>query len=150
MFVGKFIVHSSESLKFGLNIGLILSIKEYFKNPFSVSLNPGPLSGNLSGVNEIVKDGVLNSSQSSGAGKRALGLLTANVALSKDGSLSYKKNVATGEFLLKLSHKSCLDLMEGFEKFEWNVDDDGFTSSSTVYLFGGSNVEVTQRSLKLS
>lgn len=149
MFVGKFIVHGRKGIEPSLNIGLVLSVEVNLHKPLSVSLNTGPLSGDLSGVNQVLEDGILDSGQSSGTGEGSLGLLTADVGFSENSALSDKQNMTAGELLLKLPYKTSLDLVEGLKKFEWDVDNDGFTASSTVNLLSGGDVKVTEGSLEL-
>ena len=129
---------------------LILGIKVNLEDTLSIDLASGPLSSDFSGVDNIVKDGLLNSSQSSGTGSKSLGFVRPGEGFSKDGTLGNNDNLASREFLLELTDKTLLNLVERFEKLVGNVKDDGLTSSSTVNLLCGGDVEVTEGGLEIS
>jgi hypothetical protein len=106
------------------------------------------LSSNLSGVDDIVEDSIVNSSQ--GAASWALLLLDGVVAswLAEDASLSNDQHVLTAELLLELVHKSGLELAERRSKAVGDEDDDG-RAIANWDLLGAGNVEVGQLELRV-
>jgi len=150
LLVSQLSVDSSVGISASLNIGLVTSIKVNLKDTFSINLAAGALSSDLSGVDNVLKDGILDSSQSTGAGTQSLGLLGTSIALSKNVTLSNNDDVTSRELLLQLANKTSLDLLEGPLELEGHVNDDGLASSSTVDLLGGGDVKIAEGSLQLS
>ena len=150
LLVGQLSVDSSVGISASLNIGLVTSIKVNLKDTLSINLAAGALSSDLSGVDNVLKDGILDSSQSTGAGTQSLGLLGTSIALSKNVTLSNNDDVTSRELLLQLANKTSLDLLEGPLELEGHVNDDGLASSSTVDLLGGGDVKIADGSLQLS
>jgi len=150
LLVGQLSVDSSVGISASLNIGLVTSIKVNLKDALSINLAAGALSSDLSGVDNVLKDGILDSSQSTGAGTQSLGLLGTSIALSKNVTLSNNDDVTSRELLLQLANKTSLDLLEGPLELEGHVNDDGLASSSTVDLLGGGDVKIAEGSLQLS
>jgi len=70
--------------------------------------------------------------------------------LSKDGTLSDDKNLLSRVFLLELTNKTLVDLVERLEELEGHVKNDSLTSSSTVYLLSSSDVKITESGLEVS
>jgi len=150
LLVGQLSVDSSIGISASLNIGLVTSIKVDLENTTSINLAAGALSSDLSGVDNVLKDGILDSSQSTGAGTQSLGLLGTSITLSKNVTLGNNDDVTSRELLLQLANKTSLDLLEGPLELEGHVNDDGLASSSTVNLLGGGDVKVAEGSLQLS
>ena len=150
LLVGQLSVDGSVGISASLNIGLVTSIEVDLENTTSINLAAGALSSDLSGVDDVLKDGILDSSQSTGAGTQSLGLLGTSIALSKNVTLGNDDDVTSRELLLQLAYKTSLDLLEGPLELEGHVDDDGLTSSSAVNLLGGGDVKVAKGSLQLS
>lgn len=150
LLVGQLSVDSSVGISASLNIGLVTSIKVNLKDTTSINLAAGALSSDLSGVDNVLKDGILDGSQGTGARAQSLGLLGTSVALSKDVTLGNNDDVTSRELLLQLAYKTSLDLLEGPLELVWHVHDDGLASRSTVNLLGGGDEEVTEGSLQLS
>lgn len=57
--------------------------------------------------------------------------------------------MSTTEFLLKLTYQTLLDSTETFQKFVWDVNDDGTSTTRCRNLFGSSNVQVLQGSCQI-
>lgn len=150
LLVGQLSVDSSISISASLNIGLVTSIEVNLKDTLTIDLAAGALSSDLSGVDNVLKDSILDSSQGTGAGTQSLGLLGTSIALSKDVTLGNNDDVTSRELLLQLANKTSLDLVEGLLELEGHVHDDGLASRSTVNLLGGGDVKVTEGSLQLS
>jgi hypothetical protein len=150
LLVGQLSVDSGICISASLNIGLVTSIEVNLKDTLTVHLAAGALSSDLSGVDNVLKDSILDSSQGTGAGTQSLGLLGTSIALSKDVTLSNNDDVTSRELLLQLANKTSLDLVEGLLELEGHVHNDGLASRSTVNLLGGGDVQVTEGSLQLS
>jgi hypothetical protein len=148
LFVGQFGVDSSEGVSASLHVGLVLGVKVNFKDALSVNLAANTLSGDFGGVDNVLKDGVLNSGEGTGARTKTGGLLGTSVAVSKDGALSNNQNVTSRELLLKLTNKTLVDLVVALKKLVRNVKDDSLTSTSNIDLLGGSYVKITKRCLQ--
>lgn len=149
LLVGKLAVYGSVSVSSSLNVSLVSGVKEDLQDSLSISLHSGALSGDFSGVDNIVQDGVLNGSQCSGTRAGAAGLLVTGISLSEDGALGDEHDDLSGELLLELTDKFLVNLVHRFEQLVWNVKNDGSTSISTVDLLGGSDVNAAKRSLEL-
>jgi hypothetical protein len=149
LLVGKLIVNISVSCDPCLNICLVLGVKVYLKNTLSINLATGPLSSDLSRVYDIVKDSILNSSQGAATRADSLGLVGASKGLSEDGTLSDNENLLSRVFLLELTDKTLVDLVEGLEELEWNVKDDSLTSSRAVNLLSSGDVKILEGGLEI-
>ena len=149
LLAGQLSVDSSVGISASLNIGLVTSIKVNLKDTTSINLAAGALSSDLSGIDNILKDGILDGSQGTGARAQSLGLLGTSVALSKDVTLGNNDDVTPRELLLKLTDETGLDLVEGLLELVGHIHDDGLASSTAVNLLGGGDVEVTKGGLQL-
>jgi hypothetical protein len=69
--------------------------------------------------------------------------------LSKDGTLSDDKDLLSRVFLLELTDKTLVDLVERLEELEGYIKNDSLTSSSTVYLLSSSDVKITESGLEV-
>lgn len=67
MFVGKLLVNSSEDFQFCFNFFRVSWVQEDLEKARSIDAISDSLANNLSGVDEIIKNGVVNSSQSATA-----------------------------------------------------------------------------------
>jgi hypothetical protein len=149
LLVGKLVVYISISLDSCLNISLVLGVKIYLKDTLSINLATSPLSFDLGRVDNIVEDSILNSSQGAATRADSLGLVGTSKGLSKDGTLSNDKNLLSREFLLELTNKTSLDLLERLVELVGNVKDDCLTSSRAVYLLCSSDVKITKGGLEV-
>ena len=150
LLVGQLSVDGSVGISASLNVGLVASIKVNLEDTTSVNLAAGALSSDLSGVDNVLKDGILDSGQSTGAGTQSLGLLGTSIALSKNVTLGDDDDVTSRELLLQLAYKPSLDLLEGPLELVGHIHDDGLASSSAVNLLGGGDVKVAKGSLQFS
>jgi len=149
LFVCELGVNSSIRVSSCLNICLVLAVKVNLENPAAINLAPGPLANNLGRVDNVVENGILHRSKSTGARKGTLGLLRAGVGLAKDCTLRDKNDMTSRELLLQLTDETLLNFIEGFQELVRNVKDDGLLSTSAINLLSSSDVEVTKRSLEL-
>jgi len=150
LLVGKLVVNRCIGVDASLNIGLVASVEVDLQEPRSLNLASGALSGDLGGVNNVLKDGILDSRQGTGARTKSLRLLRSGVGLAEDLALGNDDNMSAAELLLELTYKLGLDTLEGLLELVRNVQNDGLAASSAVNLLGGGDVEVTERRLELS
>lgn len=137
-------INSSISIGAALNIGLITPIKVNLENTTSINLAAGALSGDFSGVHDILQDGILDRGEGTGAGTQSLGLLGASITLSKDVTLGNDDKVLSREFLFQLADETSLDLLEGLLEFVGDINNSGLASASTVDLLGGDDEKITK------
>lgn len=92
-----------------VNTTTLLLVKDDLEELAAVLLGSDTLTDDLDGVGEVVKDGVVDSSESSGAGSLLLlGVARAGRSLGsgKDASRSEDQDVAVRELLLELTSES--------------------------------------------
>jgi hypothetical protein len=126
---------------------LILRIKVNLKNSLSVNLATSSLSNNFGWVNNIIKDSILYSSQSTAARANSRSFVGTRERFSKNSTLGDNDNLTSTVLLLQLTYKTNLDLVKAFEEFVRNIKDDGLTSSTAVNLFSGSDVKIAKSGL---
>jgi hypothetical protein len=126
---------------------LILRIKVNLKNSLSVNLTTSSLSNNFGWVNNIIKDSILYSSQSTAARANSRSFVGTRERFSKNSTLGDNDNLTSTVLLLQLTYKTNLDLVKAFEEFVRNIKDDGLTSSTAVNLFSGSDVKIAKSGL---
>jgi len=149
LLVGQLSVNRSVSISASLNIGLVTSIKVHLEDTTSINLAASALSSDLSGVNNILKNGILDRRKSTRARAQSHSFLGTSVTLSKDVTLGNNDDMTSRKLLLQLADKAGLDLLEGLLKLEWHINDDSLASSTTVNLLGCGDVEVTERCLQV-
>lgn len=149
LFVGQLSIDSRIGIGTTLNVGLVLSIKVNLEDTTSVDLASGALSSDLGRVHNIFKDGILNSSESTGTGAQSLGLLGTSIALSEDVTLGYNDEVLSRELLLQFTDKTSLDLLEGLLELVGHVNNGSLASRAAVNFLGGKDEEITERGLEL-
>lgn len=71
----------------------------------AIDLLTGTLADNLGGVNQVLKQSIVDSSKSTRSGTRLLGVLTTS-RLGEDTALSDKDDVTVRELLLQLAGQS--------------------------------------------
>merc|ERR1719222_1405246 len=91
-------IHGSISVSASLDVGLITSIKINLEDATPINLAAGTLSSNLSGIDDVLKNGILDSRQSSRAGTQSLGLLGPGVTLSENITLRDNDDVTSRKF----------------------------------------------------
>lgn len=149
MLVCELAVDSGEGISASLNIRLVLGVKVDLDNSLSINLHSGALSNNLSRVDDVFQDGVLDGSKCAGSWAWSICFLVTVERLAQDGTLSNNQNVTSRELLFQFTDKSLVDLVDGLQQFEWNVKNDSLLSVSTVNLLGSCDVDATKRSLQL-
>jgi hypothetical protein len=149
LLVGKLSVDSRKGISPSLNIGLVLAIEVYLHDTLSVNLDACALSSNLSGVDKIVQNSLMDGSQCARARAGSTRLLVAVVRLSEDGTLGNQENVTAREFLFQLTDKSLVHRFERFSQFVRNIDKDGRSASAAVNFLSGSDVKIPEGCLEL-
>jgi len=145
----QLLIDRRESIELTLNVLLILLVQEDLEDLAAVESDTGALSDDLCWVNKILKNGLVNSSQSTGVGALLLSNTVVATSLGEDAALANNNNVL-GELLLKLANKASLDTVSVTEEAERNKDDDGLLTSANIDLLGRSEVPVLKLALKLS
>ena len=150
LLVGELVVDRGVGVDAPLNIGLVASVEVDLQEPRSLDLASCALSGDLGGVDNVLKNGILDSRQGARARTKSLRLLRSGVGLAEDLALGNDDDMSAAELLLELTDKLGLDALEGLLELVRNVQDDGLAASSAVDLLGGGDVEVTEGRLELS
>mmetsp|Transcript_10644 Transcript_10644/g.22178 ORF Transcript_10644/g.22178 Transcript_10644/m.22178 type:complete len:202 (+) Transcript_10644:217-822(+) len=149
LLVGQLSIHGGVGVSASLHIGLVATVKINLEDAASVDLAAGTLSSDLGGVYDVFQNGILDSSESAGTRTKSRCLLGTSVALSENVALSDNDDMLAGEFLLQLTDKTSLDLLERLLEFVRDVDDDGLASCSAVDFLRSSDVKITKRGLQL-
>lgn len=107
------------------NGGLLVLVQMNLDQLRAVQLDAHPLADDLSREDQILQNGIVHGSQ--GAGSWALllvGVTTTALGLGQDTTLANEHDMFAGEFLLQLTHKTGLDLLEGLLLGYRDVDHD--------------------------
>lgn len=105
MFAGKLLVHLAKSINLIVDAGTLLSVKEDLDNLVAVLLGADTLSDDLSGVDEVREDSVVDSGESAGPWS-LLGHTAAARRKREDTTLRDEEDVTIGEFLLEFTGES--------------------------------------------
>ena len=140
------LVHGSKSLKL-LGAKLSLRVEDDLQNAATINTNASALAQNLSGVHQVLKNGIVNGSQSPAA--RALLLCLAVVAglLSDNTAFADNHNVLATELLLKLTNQADVKTLELAELVEGDGQNNSLLAIINLELLGTKNVEVAELSL---
>ena len=139
-------VNGSKCLQL-LGAELGLRIENDLQNAASINTDASALAQNFSRVHEILKDGIVNGSQSPAA--RALLLCLAVVAglLSDNTAFADNHNVLATELLLKLTNQADVKTLELAELVEGDGQNNSLLAIINLELLGTKNVEVAELSL---
>ena len=88
-----------------LNVGLLVLIQMTFEQTSSIQLDPDSFPDNLSGINEIIQNAVVDSLQGAGPGSLLLQLVGLPGGLGQDTPLGNEHHMLSTELLLKLSNQ---------------------------------------------
>merc|ERR1712083_13592 len=143
------LVDGRECLHLVLNVGLLVLIQMTFEQTSSIQLDPDSFPDNLSGINEIIQNAVVDSLQGAGPGSLLLQLVCLPCGLGQDGSLSDEHNMLATELLIQLTDQPCLNLPESFQLRNWHEDHDCFLACGALDLLGGGNVQLAQGGLQV-
>lgn len=110
--MGEAVVHIGESIQLSLDVDLIFGVQVHFKSLGTIHLMTNSLAHNLGGVNNVLKDLLVDGGESSGARARALLKSRAVESLGEDSSLCNNNNMAAaGKYNIRnISKKSGLRL----------------------------------------
>ena len=89
-----------------LNVGLLGLVQVDLEQAGTIKTDPDPLANNLSWVDKIIQDGVVDSLESSGPGSLLLQLVGLPCRLGQDSPLGDEDHMLAAELLLKLSDQS--------------------------------------------
>jgi hypothetical protein len=149
LLVSKLSVDGRKGISASLNIRLVLTVEVYLHDTLSVNLDACALSSNLSGVDKIVQNSLVDGGQSARARTGSIGLLVAVERLSEDSALGDQENMAAREFLFQLTDKSLVHRFERFSQFVRNIDKNGRSSAAAVNFLGSSDVKIPEGCLEL-
>lgn len=147
--VGKLRVYCSICFSSTFYIWLVLVVKVDLHQALSVELESNSLSSDLRGINNIVQDSIVYSSQRTGARARTLGFLIAIVRLPEDGALGHNEYVTTRKFLFQFTNKPLVNFIKTLSLFERCIQKNCFFAASAVDLFSSSDVQIPQRCLEI-
>jgi len=143
---GQSFVYSGVSVKFSFDVSLFLLVEEDFVELRIVLPNSSSFSNNFSGVDDILQNLRVDSSESSASGSLEVvvfGGLGQNLSLSDD------HDVFSAKFLFELADETKLDLLEVGKESVGNDDDDHFLSWRNFNLFGRGEVKSMELSTKV-
>ena len=143
------LVHGSKSLKL-LGAKLSLWVEDDLQNAATINTNASALAQNLSGVHQVLKNGIVNGSQSPAA--RALLLCLAVVAglLGDNAALANDNNVLATELLLELTNQADVKTLKLAELVEGDGQNNSLLAIINLELFGTENVEVIELGLHVT
>ena len=145
----KGLVHGSECLEL-LGAELGLRIEDNLQNAATIGTNASALAQNLSGVHEILKDGIVDGGQSPAARALLLSLSVVAGLLSNNAALADDNNVLATELLLEFSYQADVKTLELAELVEGHGQDDSLLAIVNLELLSTKNVEVTELSLQFA
>ena len=148
LLVGKLVIDSSVGGGAALNSG-VLVVEVDLDNALAVDLAAGALANDFGGVENVLKDGILDGSEGAGARTGCMRPGGTLVGVAKDCALGNNEHKGAGELFLELANKLGVDRLERLEKLVGNVKDDGLLSTSAVNLLCGSDVEVLEGGLEI-
>ena len=140
------LVHGSKSLKL-LGAKLSLRVEDDFQNAATINTDASALAQNLSGVHEVLKNGIVNGSQSPAARALLLSLAVVARLLSDNAALADDNNVLATELLLELANQADVKTLELAELVEGDGQDNSLLAIVNLELLGTKNVEVAELSL---
>merc|ERR1719402_120112 len=117
LLASQLLVHTGIRADLVLNIGLLVAVQVHFDDAASIELHADTLSNDFSGVNQVLKHGVVHGGERAAAGALLL-VLGPRLArrLGLDLALSDENNMFATEFLLQFAHQAHLDLLESSEE----------------------------------
>lgn len=145
----KGLVHGSECLEL-LGAELGLRIEDNLQNAATIGTNASALAQNLSGVHEILKDGIVDGGQSPAARALLLSLSVVAGLLSNNAALADDNNVLATELLLEFSYQADVKTLELAELVEGHGQDDSLLAIVNLELLSTKNVEITELSLQFA
>eukprot|EP00216_Chloropicon_sp_CCMP2111_P006478 CAMPEP_0198240480 /NCGR_PEP_ID=MMETSP1446-20131203/5577_1 /TAXON_ID=1461542 ORGANISM="Unidentified sp, Strain CCMP2111" /NCGR_SAMPLE_ID=MMETSP1446 /ASSEMBLY_ACC=CAM_ASM_001112 /LENGTH=211 /DNA_ID=CAMNT_0043923213 /DNA_START=290 /DNA_END=922 /DNA_ORIENTATION=- len=143
---GERLVGGGEGVELGLGVLLILGVEENFEHARPVRGEPGALSDDLCGEDDVAEDGLVHGGEGAGPGpgegEPALRRLL-------DPPVGNDHDMLAAELLLELAHQALLDLLEGLPEPEWDRHDHRLAPARDVHLARAQDVKVAQVALQL-
>ena len=131
------------------NIGLLILIQMHLEQASTVETESNPLANNFCRVDEVIKDGAVDSNQSAAAWTLLLLLVHFPSRFGQNPPLGNEGDMLARELLLKLANQASLDLLEGLQLGHWNEDHNSLLSMSNLHFLGSSDVQFPQMTLKV-
>ena len=110
LLAGELLVDGGEGLHLVFNVSLLALVQMTFEQARSIQLDPDPLANNLCWVDQVIKDGIVNSLKSSGPGSLLLQLVGLPGGLGQDGSLGNEHHMLATELFLQLANQPKVQL----------------------------------------
>ncbi len=130
------------------DVGLLVLVEMNLEESGSVKPDPDTLANDLSRVNKVVEDGVVNGNQCTGPTSLLLQLVGLSGRLGQDPPLGNEDDMLAGELLLLLADQSGLDFLERLQLRDRHEDDDGVLALN-LDLLGGGDVELAKVTLEV-
>lgn len=146
--VGQLSVNSGESLELIIDLLDIFGVQIDLEESRAVSSESGSLANDLSRVNEVRQEGVVNGSQSAGARAELAGVV-ARILGRKDSALGEDDDVLAREFLLQLADEASLELLEALVEAVRDEDDNALLAAWEFNLLGRGKEEISELSAHL-
>jgi len=129
------IERSGSKAHFVFDGGLLVLVQVHLDQLGAVQLDADALAHDLGGEDQILKDGVVHSGQSPGAGTLLLeGVAGLARGLGQNLALANHDDVLARELLLQLADQDDLDLLEHLLLWNGHVDDDGLGKNTVKVL----------------
>lgn len=133
LLASELLVNRLERLELVVNNSRVLVVKDNLLELEATNLVSDTLANNLTGENKVLKDSIVDSSQSSRC-RTLLDGLSTTAGLGENGSLSNENNVTVAELLLKLTGQSLLNFVDSSEKRRRDENDNGLLTASNIEL----------------
>ena len=105
---------------------LLILIQMHLNQLRTIQLHTNALANNFSWEDEIVQDVVIDSCQSAATWALLfVWVRTTTTRFGQNFTFSAEHDMLAREFLLQLTHKTGLNLLERLLFWNWDVDDDG-------------------------
>jgi len=144
------LVNSRKSCQLRFHICLILLVQENFQETGIVVPESGSFSDDVSWINKIFQNSIVNRCQSSASWPLLSLDMIVSGGFGQDSPLSNDDNMLSTELLLQLTHQSGLDLVIVGEELIRNEENDGFLGAlSQRNLFRRRDIQVSQLSSEI-
>merc|ERR1719378_1091413 len=130
----QLLVDISKGVCLVFNIGLLGLVQMNLKETGSIKPDLDSLSNNLSWVDEVVQDAVMDGQEGAGSWPLLLQLVGLPGGFGKNPSLGDENHMLSTELLLKFSDQPSLNLLEGLELRNRNEDDNSLLSPTAFLL----------------
>lgn len=135
-----------------VNSTALLLVKDNLKDLAAILFGADSLANNLDWVDNVGKDSVVDSGQSTRT-RSLLGLAGAgsvgSLWLGQNAAGSQEDDLSVRELLLQLTGQTLLDLVEVLEQRDWHKDDNGALVGANIELSCRLDLQRSQRRLEI-